>query len=82
MATVSALKLSATSLVIAMVSPQLFQAFQFPKLFSSAYRNCFPKKQMEVNIHKIKNELMKECKCIFYQYSEFHVFTRQSVGNC
>ena len=26
---------------------------------------------------------MKEYKCFFYQYSEFHVFTRQSsVENC
>ena len=31
----------------------------------------------------MKRESMKDCKYFFYQYSEFHVFTRQSsVENC
>ena len=30
-----------------------------------------------------KRELVKDYKCFFYRYSEFHVFTRQSsVENC
>ena len=30
-----------------------------------------------------KRESVKDYKCFFYQYSEFHVFTRQSsVENC
>ena len=33
-----------------------------------------------MNIYKynVKRESMKDYKCFFYQYWEFHVFTRQS----
>ena len=36
-----------------------------------------------IYIYNAKRESIKDYKCFFYQYSEFHVFTRQSsVGNC
>ena len=31
-----------------------------------------------IYIYNAKRESMKGYKCFFYQYSEFHVFTRQS----
>ena len=33
---------------------------------------------MYIYTYNAKRESMKDCKCFFYQYSEFHVFTRQS----
>ena len=36
-----------------------------------------------IYIYNAKRESMKDYKCFSYQYSEFHVFTRQSsVDNC
>ena len=36
-----------------------------------------------IYIYKAKRESMKDYKYFFYQYLEFHVFTRQSsVENC
>ena len=33
--------------------------------------------------YNAKRESVKDCKCFFYQYSDFHVFTRQSSDeNC
>ena len=31
-----------------------------------------------VYVYNAKRESMKDYKCFFYQYSKFHVFTRQS----
>ena len=31
-----------------------------------------------IYIYNVKRESMKDYKGLFYQYSEFHVFTRQS----
>ena len=34
-----------------------------------------------IYIYNAKCESMKDCKCFFYQYLKFHVFTRQLSAN-